>query len=88
MFYMAQILIKNANNIKEIEKIEMKKRRDIERLITKSIIRLHISPIYLNRVLELYNIARNTHKFNYANDRILLAVCFYRLNLEKNCSFR
>ncbi len=77
---MAEILTKNAKTIEKIHKIHKNK---VEKKITDLFIRLQICPIYFNRVLELFNKIRKKHEFNYANDRILLAVCFYRLNLEE-----
>ena len=74
---MTQILTRNPEKIEKIETSE------IESKITNLIIQLQISPIFFNRILDLFKNARKTHKFNYASNRSLLAVCFYRLNLEK-----
>lgn len=74
---MAQILTKN--NLKT-EKIEKNK---IELKISDLIIRLHISPVFFNRILKLFDCARQTGQFNNISNKTLLAVCFYRLNLEK-----
>ncbi len=77
MFYMTQILTKNAKKTEKIEK------SDIEKKITNLIIQLQISPIYFNRILDLFNKARNNHIFSHISKKVLLSICLYRLNLEE-----
>jgi len=74
MYSMAQILTKNPEKIKKSE---------MEKIITGLIIHLRIPPIHFNRVLNLFNHAREIREFNQISNKILLAICFYRLNLEK-----
>ena len=74
---MTQILTKNMN---KLGKIEVGK---IEREITNLIIQLEISPTYFDRVLGLYTTAKNIPEFRHVYNKHVLAICFYRLNLEK-----
>jgi len=77
---MTQILTQKAEKIENAEKIEKFK---VEEKITDLIIRLQISPIHYNRVFDLFNRARKTVKLYYKNVDFILAICFYRLNLEE-----
>jgi len=71
---MTQILAKN------LEKTEKSK---IGRKISDLIVRFQISPVFSNRILELYNSAKKTQRFTNVSNKVLLSICFYRLNLEE-----
>jgi hypothetical protein len=78
---MTQILTKHNLNSKSIESSKIKKK------ISDLVFHLRIPPINfeksIKRVLKLFQNARKTHKFNNVFDKMLLSICFYRLNLEE-----
>lgn len=80
---MAQILTKNFKKLEKVVRVVNVERSDIESKITKIIIQLQISPIHSIRILELFNNTRKTKTFHGNSNKALLAVCFYRVNLEE-----
>ncbi|QEE16335.1 hypothetical protein DSAG12_02165 [Promethearchaeum syntrophicum] len=74
---MSQILTKYNGNSKNVE------RSHIEEKVFNLIFHLQLSPIYSRRIVELFENARKTQQFNNIHDKMLLAICFYRLNLEE-----
>ena len=83
---MSQILTKKAENTNNAEKTDPSysiKNSDLEKNVNNLMISLQISPIYAGRVLELFESARKSLKFNHTDNKLLLSVCFYRVILEE-----
>ena len=76
---MTQILTKKLEKIK---KYKTQERINLEKEIDHVIIQIQISPIYSERVLHLYNMARASKNFSNVLKKHLLSVCFYRVILE------
>ena len=89
---MSQILTKNAENAENAENTNNAEKTDpffgirnsdLEKKVINLIISLQMSPIFASRVLELFDNAKKTQKFNYTASKRLLFVCFYRVILEE-----